>query len=45
MKNNQALKVTEEQVHESQSRVAEAKTNFLPDVNLNFLYTRRSAFR
>ncbi len=36
---NEALKVVQEQVRESQGRVEEAKANFLPSVNLNFLYT------
>ncbi len=39
MSNNEGLKVSEEQVRETQSRVAEAKANFLPRVDLNFLYT------
>ena len=42
--NNQGLKVAEEQVRESQGRVAEAKANFLPTVNLNFVYTPAQRF-
>ncbi len=42
--NNESLKVTEEQVRESQGRVQEAKANFLPSVNLNFLYTPTQRF-
>jgi TolC family type I secretion outer membrane protein len=42
--NNQALKVSEEQVRESQARVAESKTKFLPSVDLNFLYTPAQRF-
>jgi outer membrane protein TolC len=42
--NNQSLKVSEEQVHESQARVAESKANFLPRVDLNFLYTPAQRF-
>jgi multidrug efflux pump subunit AcrB/outer membrane protein TolC len=37
--NNQNLKVAHEQVRESQAHVAEAKADFLPAVNLGFLYT------
>jgi outer membrane protein TolC len=36
--NNEGLKVSQEQVRESQGRVAEAKAGFLPSVNLNFVY-------
>jgi hydrophobic/amphiphilic exporter-1 (mainly G- bacteria), HAE1 family len=42
--NNQSLKVTEQQVRESQARVAESKANFLPRVDLNFLYTPAQRF-
>jgi outer membrane protein TolC len=42
--NNQGLKVAEEQVRESQGRVAEAKAHFLPTVNLNFVYTPAQRF-
>jgi HAE1 family hydrophobic/amphiphilic exporter-1 len=42
--NNEGLKVSQEQVRESQGRVEEAKTNFLPSVNLNFLYTPTQRF-
>ncbi|MGE3189180.1 MAG: efflux RND transporter permease subunit [Vicinamibacterales bacterium] len=41
---NQLLKVADEQVRESQARVTEARTNFLPDVNLNFQYTPAQRF-
>ena len=44
MSNNEALKVAEQQVRESQSRVAEAKANFLPSVDLNFQYTPAQRF-
>ena len=44
MNNNQGLKVAEQQVHEQQSRVAEAKANFLPSVDLNFQYTPAQRF-
>ena len=37
--NNEGFKVTQEQVRESQGRVAEAKADFLPVVDLTFLYT------
>jgi hydrophobic/amphiphilic exporter-1 (mainly G- bacteria), HAE1 family len=42
--NNESLKVSAEQVHESQGRVEEAKANFLPTANLNFLYTPAQRF-
>ena len=42
--NNEGLKVAQEQVRESQGRVQEAKTNFLPTVNLNFLFTPTQRF-
>jgi hydrophobic/amphiphilic exporter-1 (mainly G- bacteria), HAE1 family len=41
---NESLKVVQEQVRESQGRVAEARANFLPTVNLNFLYTPAQRF-
>ncbi|MGE3275605.1 MAG: efflux RND transporter permease subunit [Vicinamibacterales bacterium] len=41
---NAQLKVAGDQVRESQGRVAEAKTNFLPDVNLNFQFTPAQRF-
>ena len=44
MSSNEALKVSEEQVRETQSRVAEAKASFLPSVDLNFLYTPAQRF-
>jgi len=40
---NEALKVDEERLHESQARVSEAKAAFLPSLNLNFLYTPTQA--
>jgi hydrophobic/amphiphilic exporter-1 (mainly G- bacteria), HAE1 family len=36
---NQELKVAEQRVRESQGRVSEAKTNFLPSFDVNYLYT------
>jgi HAE1 family hydrophobic/amphiphilic exporter-1 len=42
--NNEGLKVTGEQVRESQGRVAEAKAGFLPSVNLSFVYTPAQRF-
>ena len=42
--NNETLKVAQEQVRESQGRVEEAKANFLPSVNLNFVYTPAQRF-
>jgi outer membrane protein TolC len=42
--NNQNLKVAQEQVRESQGRVEEAKANFLPTVDLNFVYTPAQRF-
>jgi outer membrane protein TolC len=41
---NENLKVAHEQVAESQARVAEARTNFLPQVNFSFLYTPAQRF-
>jgi HAE1 family hydrophobic/amphiphilic exporter-1 len=41
---NQGLKVVQERVRESQARVAEAKTNYLPQVNFNYLYTPSQRF-
>ena len=43
MTRNEALKVTQEQFRQSQAAVAEAKAAFLPQVNLNFLYTPAQA--
>jgi HAE1 family hydrophobic/amphiphilic exporter-1 len=40
---NEALKVSQERLHESQARVSEAKAAFLPSLNLNFLYTPAQA--
>jgi outer membrane protein TolC len=44
MANNEGLKVTQEQVRESQGRVQEAKARFLPTVDFNFLYTPAQRF-
>ena len=44
MTSNESLKVVQEQVRESQGHVEEAKTAFLPSVNLNFLYTPAQRF-
>ena len=44
MANNESLKVTQEQVRESQGRVAEAKADFLPSVDLNFVFTPAQRF-
>jgi outer membrane protein len=41
---NEGLKVMQEQVQETQGRVQEAKTNFLPTVDLNFLFTPAQRF-
>jgi outer membrane protein TolC len=41
---NQGLKVVQERVRESQGRVAEARTNYLPQVNFNYLYTPSQRF-
>ena len=43
MTRNESLKVTQEQFRQSQAAVAEAKAAFLPQVNLNFLYTPAQA--
>src|SRR5258705_8280110 len=40
---NEAFKVDEERLHESQARVSEAKAAFLPSLNLNVLYTPTQA--
>ena len=42
--NNEGLKVTQQQVRESQGRVAEAKAGFLPSVDLSFVYTPAQRF-
>jgi HAE1 family hydrophobic/amphiphilic exporter-1 len=44
MTNNESLKVTEQRMRESQARVTEAKTNFLPQLNLGFQYTPSQRF-
>ena len=41
---NQGLKVVQERVHESQAKVSEARTNYLPEVNFNYLYTPSQRF-
>ena len=41
---NEGLKVAKEQVSETQARVMEAKTNFLPQVNLGYTYTPSQKF-
>ncbi len=41
---NEGLKVVQEKVRESQAHVTEAKTNYLPELNLNFLYTPAQRF-
>ena len=41
---NEGLKVVHEQVRESQGRVQEARTSFLPTLNLDFLYTPAQRF-
>jgi outer membrane protein TolC len=40
---NEQFKVTQERLRESQAAVGEAKAAFLPQVNLNFLYTPAQA--
>mgnify|MGYP003577308916 CR=1 FL=1 len=44
MSSNASLKVSEQRVRESQARVTEAKTNYLPSVDLNFQYTPSQRF-
>jgi outer membrane protein TolC len=44
LESNQALKATESQVRVGQGRVAEARTAFLPNVDLAFLYTPAQRF-
>ena len=41
---NEGLKVAQEKVVETQARVQEAKTNFLPQVNLGYTYTPSQRF-
>lgn len=41
---NEGLKVAKERVVETQSRVQESKTNFLPQVNLGYSYTPAQRF-
>jgi hydrophobe/amphiphile efflux-1 (HAE1) family protein len=43
MTRNEGLKVSQEQFRQSQAAVAEARAAFLPQVNLNFLYTPAQA--
>ena len=42
--NNEGLKVAKEKVVETQARVQESKTNFLPQVNLGYTYTPSQRF-
>jgi outer membrane protein TolC/preprotein translocase subunit SecF len=44
LEHNETLKVGRERVVESQSRVAEARAGFLPQIDLNFLYTPEQEF-
>ncbi len=39
LERNQALKVAEQRLRESQGRVSEARTNFLPAFDVSYLYT------
>ena len=41
---NEHLKVSQQRLRESEGRVAEARANFLPSVNLSFLYTPAQRF-
>ncbi|MEZ5284435.1 MAG: efflux RND transporter permease subunit [Vicinamibacterales bacterium] len=41
---NESLKVVQEQVHESQARVSEARAGYLPQVNFSYLYTPSQRF-
>jgi len=41
---NQGLKVVQERVREDQAYVAEARTNYLPQVNFSYLYTPSQRF-
>ena len=44
LSNNEGLKVAKERVVETQARVQESKTNFLPQVNLGYNYTPSQRF-
>ena len=44
LNNNEGLKVAKERVVETQARVQESKTNFLPQVNLGYNYTPSQRF-
>jgi HAE1 family hydrophobic/amphiphilic exporter-1 len=44
LSSNESLKVIQEQVRESQGRVQEARAEFLPSVNMNFLFTPAQRF-
>ena len=44
LNSNESLKVIQEQVRESQGRVQEARAEFLPTVNMNFLFTPAQRF-
>jgi hydrophobe/amphiphile efflux-1 (HAE1) family protein len=41
---NEALKVVQERVRQSQAQVSEARTHFLPQVNFSYLYTPSQKF-
>ncbi len=41
---NESLKAVQERVRESQARVSEAKANYLPQLNLSYLYTPSQKF-
>jgi outer membrane protein len=44
LRDNKALKVSHEQVRAAEGKVAEARSNFLPTLNLSFVYTPAQAF-
>lgn len=44
LSNNEGLKVAKERVVETQARVQESKTNFLPQVNLGYTFTPSQRF-
>ena len=44
LSHNEALKIDQERLRESQAHVAEAKAAFLPSLDLNFLYTPAQEF-
>src|SRR5690606_5774570 len=41
---NESLKVSEARVAESRARVSEARTGYLPEVNVSYLYTPSQKF-